>query len=246
MTQRATDTVIWRSVEELICHGFDRSQVVIVNEAHDGLLRCVRTRTVGLQVLDAAHEIGVRRFAMEALNKEFAEHANELRRLPEATRGFLAQPDMRALIDHALQLGWTLFAYEADIAALSADGPDGQDMRAINRREAEQARNLAKLSSTAEKMLVWCGNGHLIKAPVQEWRPMGFVLHEEHHIDAFAVDQTRTVEWPDRGPSVCVDGFSAQLSNHGGVAGFLRDEAPDGWISAGADAYVLALDNEMT
>ena len=84
-------------------------------------------------------------------------------------------------------------------------------------REAEQAQNLALLSGSGEAMLVWCGNGHLIKVSVQGWRPMGLVLCEDHGIDAFALDQTATVKWPDRGPNVRVDGFREQLADRGGV-----------------------------
>jgi hypothetical protein len=75
---------------------------------------------------------------------------------------------------------------------------------------------------------------------------MGLVLREEHGIDAFALDQTATVKWPDRGPNVRVNHYREQLADRGGIAGFLSEDAPDGWFRAGADAHVLALDNEMT
>ena len=57
----------WRSVEELIGWGFAHAQVVMANEAHNGLKRCIRTREVGIRMIRAAHEAGVRRLAMEAL-----------------------------------------------------------------------------------------------------------------------------------------------------------------------------------
>jgi hypothetical protein len=153
---------------------------------------------------------------------------------------------MRRLIQHALELGWVLSPYEADIGALQACGEDQHDVGIVNRREAEQARNLARLAESDEPMLVWCGNGHLLKVQLQDWRPMGLVLREVHGIDAFAIDQIATVKWPERGPNVRADDFREQLAERGGVAGFLSEDAPDGWLRAGADAYVLALDNEMT
>lgn len=245
MTDRdATGT--WRSVEDLTRIGFARSSVVMVNEAHSGPLRCPRTRQVGLQVLDAAHETGVHRFAMEALQDAFAAEANESRNVPAVTAGYLAQPEMRALIQRALDLEWTLLPYEADVFALQSCGFDRNDIRRVNRREAEQADNLARLSSHGEPMLVWCGNGHLTRVAVQDWRPMGYVLREVHGIEPFAIDQTQTVKWPDRGPSFRVDGFQHELTVRGGVAGFLSEEAPADLSPGGADAYLLALNNEMT
>jgi hypothetical protein len=57
----------WCSVEELVRWGFGHAPVVMANEAHDGLTRCVRTRETGIRMIRAAHEAGVRRLAMEAL-----------------------------------------------------------------------------------------------------------------------------------------------------------------------------------
>ena len=57
----------WRPVEDLVRWGFAHAPVVMANEAHNGLARCVRTREVGVRMIRAAHEAGVRRLAMEAL-----------------------------------------------------------------------------------------------------------------------------------------------------------------------------------
>jgi hypothetical protein len=57
----------WRTPQELVEEGFRRSRVVMLNEAHDGLTRCVRTRQLGRQILPSAHAMGVRHLAMEAL-----------------------------------------------------------------------------------------------------------------------------------------------------------------------------------
>jgi hypothetical protein len=103
----------WRTPEELVELGFGCSTVVMANEFHDGLRRCVRTREIGRRLLPVAHDCGVRHLAMEALgNDELTDEANRTRRLPQCTAGFLAQPEMRMLIADALALGWTLIAYE--------------------------------------------------------------------------------------------------------------------------------------
>jgi hypothetical protein len=56
----------WCSVEGLTQWAFGQAQVVMANEAHDRLERCVRTRDVGVRMIQAAHQSGVRRLAMEA------------------------------------------------------------------------------------------------------------------------------------------------------------------------------------
>jgi len=104
----------WRSVEELVEIGFQRSRVVMMNEAHAGELRCIRTRLIGQRILPAAYKMGARYLAMEALWPEIVEEANRTRKLGEAPDGgYLAQPEMRSFIQAALDLGWMLVDYEA-------------------------------------------------------------------------------------------------------------------------------------
>lgn len=57
----------WCSVEDLVRWVFVHAPMVMANEAHSGLARCVRTREVGVRMIQGAHEAGVRRLAMEAL-----------------------------------------------------------------------------------------------------------------------------------------------------------------------------------
>ena len=110
----------WCSVEELVQWGFAHAPVVMANEAHDGLARCIRTRDVGIRMIRAAHEAGVRRLAMEALSWPAEGIAGPIRAIPTADGGYLAQPDMRRLIATALELGWSLWAYEA-VFEMTAD-----------------------------------------------------------------------------------------------------------------------------
>jgi hypothetical protein len=103
----------WCSVEDLVRWAFAHAPVVMANEAHSGLARCVRTREVGVRMIQAAHEAGGRRLAMEALPHRRGEPQGPITAIPPETEGYLAQPDMRRLIGAALDLGWTLWAYEA-------------------------------------------------------------------------------------------------------------------------------------
>ena len=146
----------------------------MLNEAHDGLKRCVRTRQLGRQLLPSAHAMGARHLAMEALQPGDAEAANTTRRPPHDTLGYLAQPEMRELIQAALALGWTLWPYEADIdhapAALVEQGFMSQAF--TNWRELEQARNLAAVLAglgASDRLLVWCGNSHASKLAHDDW-----------------------------------------------------------------------------
>jgi hypothetical protein len=107
----------WHSVEGLTRRAFSRAQVVMANDAHSGLARCIRTRKVGAHMVLAAHEAGVRRLAMEALPRQADGLLGPIRAIPSTAGGYLAQQDMRALVATALQLGWTLWAYEAAIPA---------------------------------------------------------------------------------------------------------------------------------
>jgi hypothetical protein len=228
----------WQPPEELMRAGLDRSRVVIMNEAHDGLRRCRRTREVGTRVLPVAHEKGVRDLAMEALwHGEFTDRANLERTLPPPHHpdSYLAQPEMRALIQAALDLGWTLHAYEADHSRAPAglvtsvrqgESPSRISIEGVNWREAEQAGNLAAILAAlgAEAhLLVWCGNGHGSKGAGGRWRPMGLRFQEMTGIDPFSIDQTVTVDWRGDGSREPDHNTRAELERLGGTAGHLVD-----------------------
>ena len=51
----------WCPVEDLVRWAFAHAPVVMANEAHSGLARCVRTREVGVRMIQAAHEAGILR-----------------------------------------------------------------------------------------------------------------------------------------------------------------------------------------
>ncbi|MGE5292293.1 MAG: hypothetical protein ACM3ML_34930 [Micromonosporaceae bacterium] len=151
----------WCSVEDLTQWGFAHTPVVMANEAHNGLTRCTRTREIGVRMIRVAHEAGVRRLAMEALAWPAESSPGPIWAVPASGDGYLAQPDMRRLITAALELGWSLWAYEAVIDP-SVDPAELLSLEFTNWREREQARNLCRVLATAprEPLLVWCGNSH--------------------------------------------------------------------------------------
>jgi hypothetical protein len=232
---------------------FRQSRLVLANEAHDGLRRSIRTRQIGLRLVRAASDLGVRHLAMEALyDAELVARANRTRELPAVEGGYLAQPEMRELITVALELGWTLIAYEADIAC-KPEELASLGIEETNWREGQQAHNLAEalfLLPDATPLLVWSGNHHLAKNPAEDWMPMGSRLESLCGINPFAIDQTLTVSF-DRGrPPIgakWAERFSPALTERGGTAGFLADEAPPAWPCPDlADAFLLSSDNHLT
>ncbi len=249
----------WLTPGELAALGFQRSRVVMMNEAHDGLRRSVRTRKVGRSVLPAAHASGVRHLAMEALYPHFAEEGNRTRRLPEAGQGYLSQPEMRAFMQDALDLGWTLVAYEADsrlwlddhIPAIAPEKAAAAllSMPFTNWREEEQPRNLVaalKRLPPEGRMLVWCGNGHHGKSPVSDWVPMGHHFIGQTGLDPFVIDQNRTVRFEPEDPKTELESrYRGELSARGGTAGFLAAERPEPLAEETADAFILSTDNEL-
>ena len=213
----------WRTPEQILEIGFSRSPVVMVNEFHDGMRRCTRTREIGRRLLPVAHELGCRHLAMEALGGPYVE-----------------QPDLAALIADARSLGWTLIPYEDTTARDPRTNDGGVDWNIVNAREEGQARNLAAaLPDTS--LLVWCGNGHLSKRGGGEFRPMGMCFRELTGIDHFALDQTATI--------VCRDGLVEALRGDleplGGTAGKLTSELLPPFCRDDVDALLFSVDNAV-
>jgi hypothetical protein len=242
----------WCSVEELTRQAFDRARVVMANEAHNGLKRCVRTREVGVRMIQAAHDAGVRRLAMEALPWPHNGTPGPIRTMPQVAGGYLAQPDMRGLIGTALGLGWSLWAYEA-VMDEGAHPANLLSLEFTNWREREQAVHLCEVLSLApaEPLLVWTGNGHATREVADEWVPMGHHFAKLAETGAFVIDQTVSVFMTTNG---CKDwmqdllaSLAETLAGHGGTAGILREHAPPPLDSFhGVDALIVSTDNGMT
>jgi hypothetical protein len=242
----------WCSVEELVLWGFAHAPVVMANEAHSGLTRCIRTREIGIRMIKAAHEAGVRRLAMEALPRSDRDVQGPVRAMPPAGSGYLAQPEMRRLLATALELGWSLWAYEAvHEMAPDTDPASFLTMEHTNWREREQAANLCRLTAAApaEPLLVWCGNGHATKKKINDWVPMGWHFRAMSGIEPFVIDQTATVDFPGRSqPWVqpLLSKLGETLAAHDGTAGILREQAPAAlkWLSA--DGVVVSTENALS
>ena len=243
----------WRPVEDLIRWGFAHAPVVMANEAHNGLARCIRTREVGVRMIRAAHEAGVRRLAMEALPWPTKDTPGPIRAIPSGAAGYLAQPDMRRLITAALDLGWSLWAYEAVFEITVDTDPDEMlSMEFTNWREREQAGHLCRVlaEAPAEPLLVWCGNSHASKTRDSEWGPMGWHFRTMSGTDPFVIDQAVSVIFegePQPWLQALLASLGETLAAYGGTAGILRDQAPAPLnCRTDVDAVVVSTDNELT
>lgn len=247
---------MWRTPEELLEIGLGRSRVVMVNEAHDGLKRCIRTRQIGQRLLPIAHQAGVRHLAMEALSSFFVEEANRTRNLPDVGigMGYLHQPDMRALIQTALDLGWTLIPYELNVQSYLAE--ELLSVEFTNAREHEQAKNLIRALKdlpSDNQLLVWCGNDRLTKTVVHDWMPMGYQFKQLSGLDPFVIDQTPTVKFfhhsseQQQKIGQFLKQFANELIQKSGTAGFLKEEAPVSFFDfrEGIDAFIVSFLNDM-
>ncbi len=224
----------------------------MANEAHNGLVRCIRTRDVGVRMIRAAHTAGVRRLAMEALQRPADGSPGPLRAIPREAGGYLAQPDMRNLITTALELGWSLWAYEADEAIKRADPAKLLSLEFSNQRDREQAHNLCRVVAIApeEPLLVWAGGDHARKEAVHGWVTMGWHFPAMSGIDPFVIDQAVTIDFAGGtkpwAPALLAT-LSETLAALGGTAGILRDQAPpplNTW--PGVDAVVVSTNNTLT
>jgi hypothetical protein len=245
-----------RTPEELVAIGFGRSHVVMMNEAHSAWQRCIRTREVGRRVLPVAYAAGARFLAMEALWPTVAAEANRARHVPESDHlGYIGQPEMRQIVQDGLDLGFTLLAYEASREdEFVRPGEDPMGMAATNRREAIQARNLVQALAALPpdaKLLVWCGNGHLVKAPLRQWSPMGYQFQVQSGVAPFTISQTRTVAFPGMPDAACAsverlaEEYGPQLLIRGGTAGWLTEEAPPHLRRSLEDAFLLSVHNHL-
>jgi hypothetical protein len=181
---------------------------------------------------------------MEALGPEFAAQANERRAVPEHP-GYLGQPEMRDLIQAALELDWTLVPYEAHFD-LKPPEFTNLSMEATNWREEQQARNLVGALAPLEacdRLLVWCGNSHLSRYGPDGWYPMGLRFSELAGFTAFAIDQTQSIGLGSYA-RLLLEEFRDELNRRGGNAGFLAEDSSSTWF--GVDALVISTENKLT
>ncbi|HEY4026429.1 MAG TPA: hypothetical protein VGO86_08355 [Candidatus Dormibacteraeota bacterium] len=230
----------WLTAAEVVREGFRRSRVVMMNEAVNGLQRCVRTRRTGTSILPVAWASGARLLAVESLGPPGGEPPNA---------EVLRQPEMAELLATARRLGFRLSGYDADRATIPIKWRTKTKSPAFgNWRNARQATNLATLYSelpAQARMLVWAPNRHHAKVRFMQYRPTGWQFQTTSNVDPFVIDQTATVSYVDRRyGSPILDWAAGELRRRHGEAGFIwREGMPR--LSPGCDAWILSLDNRL-
>jgi hypothetical protein len=232
--------VDWLTPAQVVREGFRRSRVVMMNEATNGLLRCVRTRRTGTAILSHAWAAGARLLAMEALGPPGGEPPT-----PEV----LEQPEMAELLAAARRLGFRLSGYDADRKTIPIRlRTKTKSPTFSNWRNDKQASHLAALLGELPadaRMLVWAGNRHHSKVRFMQYRPMGWQFRARSNVEPFVIDQTVTVTYVERRhASPVLEWAAGELRRHDGDAGFVwREGMPR--LSPGCDAWLLSLDNRL-
>jgi hypothetical protein len=232
------DEIQWMKPAELVREGYQRSRVVMLNEARSGEKRCERTRRVGVRIMPMARACAATLLAMETWGTSV-----------QATK-VLLQPDMMALVDEARLQGFRLAGYDIDEAKTPIKlRTKVKSPGYTNWRDAQQAANLAGLFSELpadEKMLVWATNLHHATARFMMYRPMGWRFTERTKVAPFSIDQTVTVDWTGHGGrSPTLKWAGDKLMEMGGHAGYIWQEGLPR-LSPGCDAFILSLENQMS
>lgn len=160
---------------EYILDRAKNERILILNEAHHNAQHRAFTRSL----LRGLYDAGYRYLGLEAL---WDEQINE-RGYPTLGSGFYTkEPEFGNLVYQALQMGYTLFGYEA------SEGKNGKE------REIEQAENIQQFMEKHPdgKVLVHCGFSHVFEGSVPAWeKAMAGRLKEYTGTDPFTVNQER-------------------------------------------------------
>ncbi len=167
-----------KNAVDFITSQSDSFKILIINEAHHQPLHRVFTT----ELLKNLYKKGYRYLGLETLLESDTEINN--RKYPRYSSGtYSIEPQFGNLIRKAIEIGFVLFAYEAD-----GNG---------SKREIGQARNIErqiKKDSTA-KYLIYCGFAHAAEGEYKSWgKSMAGRLHEFTGINPLTINQTEFTE----------------------------------------------------
>jgi hypothetical protein len=171
----------------------DKQQVIMINEAHHVPMH----RAFTAQLLEGLYQKGFRYFAAETLNAGDA--TLQTRGYPTLnTGGYTAEPVYADLVRTALNIGYTVTAYECE------DSPSQQTenpVPAMNVREQGQAKNLKERildSDPKAKIIIHAGFAHIYKKPQVdkngELHWMALAFQELTGIEPLSIDQVEMSE----------------------------------------------------
>lgn len=162
-----------------------KTRVLILNEAHHNSLH----RIFLADLLPDLHKLGYTFIGMEALSA--ADTQLHRRKYPVIQSGYYTkEPCFGNLIREALDIGYTVFPYEQDVA-------DSAQVKAG--REKAQALNIATIINRhpKAKVLLYCGYDHAAEDTLRNFMglPMAGQLKLLTGIDPFTIDQTALTEY---------------------------------------------------
>lgn len=181
-TKKKTDSIndVYAKVKAIdyIVEEAKKSQVVIINEAHHNSFHRVFTRALLKKLFDN----GYKNLGLEALsNGEYLDSMLNERKYPINSTGYYTKdPQFGNLVREALEIGYTLFAYES----IESEGGSG--------REIEQAEMIKKQIADRpnEKFLIHCGFAHAFEGVYKAWeKTMAGRLAEYTGINPLTIDQ---------------------------------------------------------
>lgn len=155
------------------------SQVVMINEAHEKPQHRVFTASL----LEDLYVQGFRYLAMETLSP-FPNAS--LRQVNMLTGHYTCEPLAGELVRKALDLGYSLVAYE-----------DSSSTHTVNQREYTQAQKIFQIleKEPKAKILVHAGQGHVEEGAGSDGRiPMAAYFKIISNIDPLTIDQTGMTE----------------------------------------------------
>lgn len=160
-----------------------KHQVVIINEAHHNSFHRVFTKSL----LQKLYDNGYKNLGLEALgNGNYLDSLLNTRKHPIQKTGYYTKdPQFGNLIREALEIGYTLFAYE------NTDNQNGKF------REIGQAKNIQKAieAKPNEKFLIHCGYDHALEGAHRSWeKAMAGRLTEYTGIDPLTINQVEYSE----------------------------------------------------
>jgi hypothetical protein len=167
---------------EMITGAGHSYQVIMINEAHAKPVH----RAFTYSLLADLYKAGFRYLAMETLNN-FPNGC--LDSLNVFTGYYTSEPVAGELVRKALELGYTLVAY--DDTTIAQKDPSVRD--------SIQAQNIFKVLKRDPKarILVHAGYTHICKEPISDYKPMGYWFKKISKIDPFCIDQTGMTEGSD-------------------------------------------------
>lgn len=168
------------SAKEYILEKSKEEEIIILNELHHNSSH----RKFARSLLKGLYDNGYRYLGLEALNDV---HINQRKFGTLESGYYTSEPEFGNFIKEALDLGFTLFGYEASET-------DNWDTDKWKNREIAQAQNIYKFmqNHTDGKYFIYCGAGHAFEGDNNgRGKSMAGVLADLTKINPLTIDQNR-------------------------------------------------------